>query len=64
MSSMCFNTDNMVHNLATLTSGKLLELPFGSELLDEDVQQQLFEKFKIEIGMRRYYLSTLTDEVV
>lgn len=59
----CYDTGNLVHNLATLTAGKLLELPFGSELLDEDVQQQLFEKFKVEIGMRRYYLSTLADEV-
>ena len=60
----CFNSDNLIHNLATLTPGKLLELPFGSELLDEDIQKQLFEKFRVEIGMRRYYLSTLVNQDV
>lgn len=55
----CYDTNNLIHNLATLAEGRLLELPFGSDLMDDDVQSQLFEKFRIEIGMRRYYLSTL-----
>lgn len=57
----CYDPNNLIHNLATLTPGKLVELPFGSDLLDEDVQNQLFEKFRTEIGMRRYYLSTLAE---
>jgi hypothetical protein len=58
----CYDVSNLVHNLATLAEGRLLELPFGSDLLDDDVQDQLFEKFRTEIGMRRYYLSTLVNQ--
>lgn len=57
----CFNVDNLIHNLATLQPGKRLELPWNGELLDRGVQDQLLEKFKVEIGMRKYYLQTITS---
>lgn len=55
----CFNIDNLIHNLAILQEGKRLELPWNGELLDRGVQEQLFEKFRVEIGMRKYYLQQL-----
>lgn len=57
---VCFNVDNLIHNLATLPEGRLLELPFDSALLPSNVEEELKVKFKVEIGMRKYYLDSIS----
>jgi hypothetical protein len=53
---ICFDVSNLIHNLAVLEKGRRLQLPWGGELLTEEVQNDLTEKFRIEILMRRYFL--------
>jgi len=53
----CLNVDNLIHELAILPKGKLLQLWDGI-ILQSYIQQDLMEKYRVEIGMRRYYLST------
>jgi len=53
----CFSVDNLIHNLAILEPGKRLELPFDGVLLDSEIQDELYQKFRVEIQMRRYFLS-------
>lgn len=55
----CLNVDNLIHNLAILTPGKLIELPFDGALMDSQSLLDLQQRFAIEIGMRKYYLDTL-----
>lgn len=55
----CLNVDNLVHELAILPKGKLLQLWDGI-ILQSYIQQDLEEKYRTEIGMRRYYLSTIS----
>lgn len=52
----CFDVSNLIHNLAILETGKLLELPWDGSLLDSGVQEQLYIKYRVEIAMRRYFL--------
>ena len=56
---LCLNTDNLIHNLAILTPGNILELPFAGELIDSQILADMQEKYRIEIAMRRYYLDSL-----
>lgn len=53
----CFDIPNLIHNLAILEPGKLLELPWDGSLLDGTLQDDLYDKFRVEIGMRRFFLS-------
>lgn len=55
----CLNVDNLIHELAVLPKGKLLQLWDGI-ILQSYIQQDLMEKYRVEVGMRRYYLSTLS----
>jgi hypothetical protein len=53
----CFDVSNLIHNLAVLEPGKLLELPWDGSLLDGELQNELYSRFRVEIGMRRYFLA-------
>lgn len=53
---ICFDVSNLIHNLAVLEKGRRLQLPWGGELLNEEVQDDLMGKFRLEIAMRRYFL--------
>ena len=53
---ICFDISNLIHNLAVLENGRRLQMPWGGELLSEEIQKDLMEKFRIEIIMRRYFL--------
>lgn len=53
----CFDVSNLIHNLAVLERGKLLELPWDGALLDGELQNELYDRFRVEVGMRRYFLA-------
>lgn len=53
---ICFNVNNLIHNLAVLEPGKRLQHPWGGELMTHDIMEDLIQKFDIEIKMRRWYL--------
>lgn len=55
---ICFDVSNLIHNLAVLDEGRLLLLPWSGEIISKEVQDELVDKFRIEIFMRRYYLSS------
>ena len=53
---MCFDVHNLIHNFAILEEGRLLQLPWGREHLNSEVQEELMEQFRVEVAMRRYFL--------
>jgi|SRR5579885_1027870 len=55
---ICFDVSNLIHNLAVLDDGRLLILPWSGEVISSEVQEELKDKFRIEIQMRRYFLRT------
>lgn len=57
----CLNADNLIHNLAVLAPGRMLELPWNGQLLDSELQNDIMARFRVEISLRRFYLASLRE---
>jgi len=56
---MCLDINNLIHNFAILEKGRLLQLPWGREHMKKETQDELMERFRVEIQMRKWYLDQL-----
>lgn len=53
---LCLDINNLVHNFAILEEGRSLQLPWGRERMKQTIQEELMERFRVEIQMRKWYL--------